>query len=163
MPVIYTAFDYELLKELRTSAGVSQKEMAHQLGVSPSVYSYYELGKSLPKYATFLTMAGLFTMYPPEFFKKLVTDDQDVVKRNEALYNRVCESYPDTEEGSEKYHGKEVDTVSVETLQKMQFLIYRLSDINGHRHSDYVDLMYRLHHEEATKISLAADNVKKKK
>lgn len=37
------------LKELRTKKGVTQEEIAKEIGVSPSAYAQYETGQKVPR------------------------------------------------------------------------------------------------------------------
>lgn len=51
----------ERIRQLRTSRGWSQRELARQAGVvNASMISYYELGERLPSYGTLLRIADVF-------------------------------------------------------------------------------------------------------
>lgn len=49
-----------ILKELRLSAGLSQKELAEQVGVTKSVISYYELQERTPSPETLKKLSFIF-------------------------------------------------------------------------------------------------------
>ncbi|MBQ7679845.1 MAG: helix-turn-helix transcriptional regulator [Butyrivibrio sp.] len=49
-----------ILKELRTSAGYTQRQLANKLGVSKSVVSYYELLERTPSPDTLIRLSGIF-------------------------------------------------------------------------------------------------------
>ena len=48
------------LKELRKSAGLTQKQLADRLGVTSSVVSYYELAARTPSPDVLVKLAGIF-------------------------------------------------------------------------------------------------------
>ena len=48
------------LKELRTANGYSQKEVAHRLGISPSIISGYETGERTPSAENLLALSYLY-------------------------------------------------------------------------------------------------------
>ena len=48
------------LKDLRIKSGLSQKQLAEQLGVTKSVISYYELQARYPSPDVLIKLAGLF-------------------------------------------------------------------------------------------------------
>lgn len=48
------------LKELRTKAGLMQKQLANQLGVTASVVSYYELSERSPSPEVLVKLARIF-------------------------------------------------------------------------------------------------------
>lgn len=48
------------LKELRTKAGLTQKQLANQLGVTASVVSYYELSEHSPSPEVLVKLARIF-------------------------------------------------------------------------------------------------------
>lgn len=50
----------EKLKELRRRSGLSQREVARQLGVSPSIISSYETGERTPSVENLLALAFLY-------------------------------------------------------------------------------------------------------
>ena len=50
---------YENLKDARLSAGLSQKDLAEQLGVAKSTYSLYESGKREPDVARIKKLAEI--------------------------------------------------------------------------------------------------------
>lgn len=50
----------EKLKELRAQNGFSQKQVAHQLGVSPSIISGYETGERTPSTENILALSYLY-------------------------------------------------------------------------------------------------------
>ena len=53
--------DFSLkLKELRKSAGLTQKQLAERLGITPSVVSYYELSERTPSPEILVKLAGIF-------------------------------------------------------------------------------------------------------
>jgi transcriptional regulator with XRE-family HTH domain len=54
------------IKELREKIGMTAKELAEQVGVSPSMMMYYEKGASTPKdNETWLKMAKIFNVSIP--------------------------------------------------------------------------------------------------
>lgn len=48
------------LKELRTNAGMTQKQLGAQIGVTKSVISYYELQERLPSPEVLIKLAAVF-------------------------------------------------------------------------------------------------------
>ena len=48
------------LKELRTNAGMTQKQLGTQIGVTKSVISYYELQERMPSPAILIKLAAVF-------------------------------------------------------------------------------------------------------
>lgn len=48
------------LKELRTNAGLTQKQLANQIGVTKSVISFYELQERTPSPAILVKLAAVF-------------------------------------------------------------------------------------------------------
>lgn len=50
----------EKIREQRSKLGYSQRELARQLDVSPSVVSGYETGERTPSVEVLLSLAGLF-------------------------------------------------------------------------------------------------------
>lgn len=48
------------LKELRLQAGLTQKQLADQIGVTKSVVSYYELQERYPSPDVLIKLAGIF-------------------------------------------------------------------------------------------------------
>lgn len=50
----------EKLKELRRRAGLSQRDVAKQLGVSPSIISSYETGERTPSVENLLALSFLY-------------------------------------------------------------------------------------------------------
>lgn len=48
------------LKELRSQAGLTQKQLATQIGVTKSVISYYELQERLPSPEILIKLAAVF-------------------------------------------------------------------------------------------------------
>lgn len=50
----------EKLKELRRRAGLSQRDVARQLGVSPSIISSYETGERTPSVENLLALSFLY-------------------------------------------------------------------------------------------------------
>lgn len=48
------------LKELRLQAGLTQKQLATQIGVTKSVISYYELQERLPSPEILIKLAAVF-------------------------------------------------------------------------------------------------------
>lgn len=50
----------EKLKELRQQAGLSQRSVARQLGVSPSIISGYETGERTPSAENLLALSFLY-------------------------------------------------------------------------------------------------------
>lgn len=48
------------LKELRTQAGMTQKQLGAQIGVTKSVISYYELQERLPSPEILIKLAAVF-------------------------------------------------------------------------------------------------------
>ena len=50
----------EKLKELRKSAGLTQKQLAERLGITSSVVSYYELSERTPSPEVLIKLSGIF-------------------------------------------------------------------------------------------------------
>lgn len=54
-------FDFGMrLKELRTQAGLTQKQLAEQIGVTKSVVSFYELRERTPSPEVLVKLASVF-------------------------------------------------------------------------------------------------------
>lgn len=54
-------FDFGLrLKELRTQAGLTQKQLAERIGVTKSVISFYELRERTPSPEVLVKLAAVF-------------------------------------------------------------------------------------------------------
>lgn len=49
-----------MLKNLRTNAGMTQTELANRLGITKSVVSYYELQERTPSPDVLIRLAGIF-------------------------------------------------------------------------------------------------------
>lgn len=50
----------KILKELRLKAGLTQKELAAQIGITKSVISFYELQERVPSPAVLVKLAATF-------------------------------------------------------------------------------------------------------
>lgn len=50
----------DMLKNLRTNAGMTQTELANRLGITKSVVSYYELKERTPSPDVLIRLAGIF-------------------------------------------------------------------------------------------------------
>ena len=50
------------LKDLRTKKGLSQEQLAHQLGVTKSMISAYETSMRMPSYRVLIKIALLFNV-----------------------------------------------------------------------------------------------------
>lgn len=50
----------DILKNLRTNAGMTQTELANKLGITKSVVSYYELQERTPSPDVLVRLAGIF-------------------------------------------------------------------------------------------------------
>lgn len=48
------------LRDMRLKSGLSQKEIAEQIGVSPSIVSAYELGERTPSVEVLMSLAALY-------------------------------------------------------------------------------------------------------
>ena len=59
MRFIFVEF-HELLKQLRTEAGLTQKQLGERIGVPKSVISYYELQERIPSPDTLKKIAAEF-------------------------------------------------------------------------------------------------------
>ena len=60
--------NYSLLKKLRKSLGLSQEQVANQIGLTKFVYSKYECGKCIPPIDTLIKIATLYEVNVYEFF-----------------------------------------------------------------------------------------------
>lgn len=61
MGCILVEFDFGArLKELRSQAGLTQKQLAEQIGVTKSVVSFYELRERTPSPEILVKLAALF-------------------------------------------------------------------------------------------------------
>ena len=59
--MIIVEFDFGMrLKELRTQAGLTQKQLAEQIGVTKSVVSFYELRERTPSPEILIKLATVF-------------------------------------------------------------------------------------------------------
>lgn len=50
----------EILKDLRLKAGLTQKQLAEQIGVSKSVVSFYELSERIPSPTVLIKLSSVF-------------------------------------------------------------------------------------------------------
>lgn len=50
----------EILKDLRLKAGLTQKQLADQIGVSKSVVSFYELSERIPSPSVLIKLSSVF-------------------------------------------------------------------------------------------------------
>lgn len=50
----------ERLKQLRLARGLSQEEVARQIGITRSAYSHYEINNRQPVYETLMKLAAFF-------------------------------------------------------------------------------------------------------
>ena len=53
----------------RDRAGLSQRQVAGELGLSRSAYTYYETGKTTPSAVDLFTLAQLYRVPVEEFFR----------------------------------------------------------------------------------------------
>ena len=59
--MILVEFDFGTrLKELRTQAGLTQKQLAEQIGITKSVVSFYELRERTPSPEVLVKLASIF-------------------------------------------------------------------------------------------------------
>ena len=61
----------ERLRHLRTAADITQKEIARQLHVDRSTYSYYEIGKTEPRISTLNILSRIFNVPLDVFLRDL--------------------------------------------------------------------------------------------
>lgn len=61
----------ENLRKLREKVGISQGQMARDLHVDRSTYSYYEAGKTLPNIFTLIKISKLLKV---DFLNLIITD-----------------------------------------------------------------------------------------
>ena len=66
------------LKDARSRSGMSLREVARQLGVSPSFVSQMENGKSQPSVATLYSMAQLLSVSIDELFESGPREQNEV-------------------------------------------------------------------------------------
>ena len=59
----------ENLRRYRDRAGLSQRQVAGELGLSRSAYTYYETGKTTPSAVDLFTLAQLYRVPVEEFFR----------------------------------------------------------------------------------------------
>lgn len=67
------------LKLARIKAGLTQKDLARKLGVSPSTIGMYEQGRRLPDYNTLSEMCSILRLSIFDFFPKQRIFNVDVV------------------------------------------------------------------------------------
>lgn len=78
----------DILRQLRTEHGFTQKEIAKHLNISPASYSLYETGKREPKYEILEEIANFFNVS----VGYLVSGEKDFiykVYKNSDAYNRL--------------------------------------------------------------------------
>jgi transcriptional regulator with XRE-family HTH domain len=63
-----------ILKQMRISSGLTQKQLAENLGISPQTLSGYETGYGEPNFSTVLKIAQLC-----EFTVQFVDDNSDEI------------------------------------------------------------------------------------
>ena len=56
-----------MLRAVRLKCGYSDSDIANELGISRSTYTYYELGKTMPDIVTLVALAQIYKI-PPECF-----------------------------------------------------------------------------------------------
>lgn len=52
----------DILKQLRTSKKMSQKELAERINIAKSVISFYESGDRMPSYEVLINIAHIFNV-----------------------------------------------------------------------------------------------------
>ena len=75
----------EKIKELRKKAGMSQKDLADQLFVSPQAVSRWESGDTEPSAATLKTIAEIFKVSLDELFEHNVIAEQNTAHPQETV------------------------------------------------------------------------------
>lgn len=83
---------YNVLRKLREEKGLTQKEVATALNISPAAYSLYEKGLREPKYDMLEKIAEYFGVS----VGYLMTGDKDYIyllSKNEGLYNNYHSLY----------------------------------------------------------------------
>lgn len=58
----------QMLRQVRTSCGLKQSDVAEALRMECSTYAYYEAGKITPDILTLKKLAEIFSIPPESFF-----------------------------------------------------------------------------------------------
>ena len=69
------------LEELRKSKGITQKDLAKDLGVSRTTIGYYESGERLPDIETAVKIADYFDITCDELIRGIKTENVDINKK----------------------------------------------------------------------------------
>lgn len=59
----------DYLAQLRKQKGMSQADLAHELGITPQAVSKWERGKSMPVFAQLLRVCALLDTSPDTLFR----------------------------------------------------------------------------------------------
>lgn len=89
-----------MLRAVRLKCGYSDGDIAKELGISRSAYTYYETGKTLPDVVTLIALARIYKILPecflyPEKFTDLETARKRAPKKALANPKRIGELTPD--------------------------------------------------------------------
>lgn len=88
-----------MMRKVRLMCGYSHADVAKELGISRSAYTYYETGKTLPDVVTLVALAHIYGIAPecslhPEEFIKLETSHKRASKKALANPKRIGELSP---------------------------------------------------------------------
>lgn len=111
----------EKLRLLRSRKGLTQGEVALEIGVERSTYSYYELGKTLPDWNMIKKLANFFDV---SYYALLEEENKYILSDNVGGNIKVCELEMLTSE--EKKIISTIRSLSSERKKKLINFIKRL-------------------------------------
>lgn len=80
------------IKETRTTVGMSQKELAERVDLTPSFISQLESNQISPSLNSFVQICGALGMSPEQFLKDVKAEDPPWYMRKEKVLSRVAQS-----------------------------------------------------------------------
>lgn len=108
-------FSSSKLKSLRESKGLSQKDLAEDIGVSDVMISMYEQGKKNPSLDTLSMISDYFGVSVDYLLDKELTskDERDIKKDLDKIMFKIKNG----EDGPLHYNGEEIDEASLSLLE----------------------------------------------
>lgn len=85
----------DILKQLRTSRKMSQKELAERINIAKSVISFYESGDRMPSYEVLIKIARIFnvtTDYLLDIERGRMIDVSELTENDVAAVTTVIEA-----------------------------------------------------------------------
>ena len=90
----------------RKMSGLTQKELAARLGISPTTLAGYENAGKDPKIATLIKLADFFGVSIDNLVREPPKDLKNVLKLRDSLYDIAVKSYEQFEKTNEPVHMK---------------------------------------------------------